>query len=172
MKKTSFRVAYLGILGALAVALSFLEGLLPPLPFLPPGAKAGFSNLITMYTASRMGLAPTLCLCLVKSLFVLLTRGITAFCMSIAGGLVSAFIMWLCFRFKNSLLVSGILGAIAHNAAQLLVAMAVTQTPALIYYAPLLLVFAIAAGSVTGLLLRAVYSPLCRVEKALSPKGE
>jgi heptaprenyl diphosphate synthase len=38
------RVALLGILGAQALAVSFLEGLLPALPGLPPGAKPGFST--------------------------------------------------------------------------------------------------------------------------------
>lgn len=32
MKQASSRVAFTGLLGALALALSFLEGLLPPLP--------------------------------------------------------------------------------------------------------------------------------------------
>ncbi len=161
--KPSYKVAFLGLLGASAIVLSFLEGLLPPLPFLPPGAKAGFSNIVTMFTASYLGLVPSLTLCLLKSLFVLSTRGITAFCMSLAGGLLSTLIMWLCFRLRQSLLITGILGAMTHNTAQLLVAMAITGTPHLFHYYPFLLVFAIFAGGVTGLLLHYLYPPLCRV---------
>ena len=35
------KTALLGILCAQAIALSFLENLIPSLPFLPPGAKPG-----------------------------------------------------------------------------------------------------------------------------------
>ncbi len=173
MKKT-VSIAFLGLLGATAITLSFLEGLLPPLPFLPPGAKAGFSNIVTMFTASYFGLVPTLCICLVKSLFVLITRGVSAFCMSFLGGIVSGFVMWLCFRFRASLLVTGIAGALAHNTAQLFTAMVLTQTPYLFTYYPFLLVFALVAGSITGLILQTVYRPLCRVGQSLrlSKKGE
>ncbi len=171
MNKT-FKIAYMGLLGATAIVLSFLEGLLPPLPFLPPGAKAGFSNIVTMFTASRLGLGSTLTLCIIKSLFVLITRGFTAFCMSLSGGILSALVMYLCFKKGHSLLLTGILGAITHNTAQLLVAMAITQTPYLFAYYPVLLLFAIVAGSITGILLRAIYTPLCKLERHLPLKGE
>lgn len=162
MKQTK-SVAFLGILSSVAIVLSFLEGLLPPLPFLPPGAKAGFSNIVTMFSASYLGLTPSLSICLVKSLFVLTTRGVTAFCMSFAGGLLSTLLMWLCFRIRLSLVITGIAGAIAHNTAQLLVAMVLTQTPHLFSYYPFLLLFAIIAGTITGLVLHFLYPSLCRV---------
>ena len=56
MKQKAGRVAFTGLLAALAIALSFLEGLLPPLPMMPPGAKLGLSNLATMYAAGSLGL--------------------------------------------------------------------------------------------------------------------
>ena len=52
------RAALLGLLSALALALSFLEGLLPPLPV--PGARLGLSNLVTMYALSALGLPSAL----------------------------------------------------------------------------------------------------------------
>ncbi len=173
MKKT-VTLAFLGLLGACAVTLSFLEGMLPPLPFLPPGAKAGFSNIVTMFTASYFGLIPTLGICLIKSLFVLVTRGVSAFCMSMLGGIVSGLVMWLCFRFGRSLLFTGIAGALAHNTAQLFTAMVLTGTPYLFTYYPFLLIFALIAGSITGVILRTVYRPLCHVGQSLrlSAKGE
>ena len=48
MKKKTERIALIGLLGALALVLGILENLLPPLPGMPPGAKAGLSNLVTM----------------------------------------------------------------------------------------------------------------------------
>ena len=43
------RFALMGLLFALAMALSFLESLLPALPMLPPGIRLGLSNIVTMY---------------------------------------------------------------------------------------------------------------------------
>ena len=53
MKKKAERIALIGLLGALALVLGILENLLPPLPGMPPGAKAGLSNLVTMFAAGR-----------------------------------------------------------------------------------------------------------------------
>ena len=60
MKQSSpaSKAALLGILCAVAVALSFLEGLLPALPI--PGAKLGLSNIVTMYALSALGLPAAL----------------------------------------------------------------------------------------------------------------
>lgn len=41
MKKKAEHIALIGLLGALALVLGILENLLPPLPGMPPGAKAG-----------------------------------------------------------------------------------------------------------------------------------
>ena len=118
-------LALTGLLGAVALALSFLEGLLPPLPLLPPGAKLGLSNLATMYAAGALGLPYALFLAVFKGCFALLTRGAVAGCMSLAGGLLSTLVMWLTFRkARASLAVVGVCGALSHNAAQLLVAYA------------------------------------------------
>lgn len=153
------RAALLGLLSGLAVALSALEGLIPPLPFMPPGAKAGLSNIATMFAACYIGLPGALSVAIIKSLFVLITRGGTSFFMSIAGGLVSTVFMWLFLRFgKFGLVGTGIAGAVAHNSAQLAVSILLTGTPALLYYYPALLVFAMAAGSITGIILKVVLS--------------
>ena len=56
MKKKAEHIALIGLLGALALVLGILENLLPPLPGMPPGAKAGLSNLVTMFAAGAIGL--------------------------------------------------------------------------------------------------------------------
>ena len=54
MKSKSGRVAFTALLAALALALSFLEGLLPPLPMMPPGAKLGLSNIATTVSYTHL----------------------------------------------------------------------------------------------------------------------
>ena len=112
---TARRAALLGLLAALAVALSFLEGLLPVIPI--PGAKLGLSNIVIMYALTSLNLPCALALAAVKAAFSLL-RGGTAFFMSLAGGLLSTLVMagaLRLFRNRVSFIGVGILGAVAHN---------------------------------------------------------
>lgn len=169
MKRVSATVALTGLLAALALALSFLEGLLPPLPFLPPGAKLGLSNIVTMYAAGTLGLPCAVFLALLKGGFALLTRGAAAGCMSLAGGLFSTVCMWLLLKKAGaSLSVVGVCGALAHNAAQLCAAYFLTSTSVL-FYVPFLLVFGVLTGLLTGLVLKLTLKPLERLQKYLGP---
>ena len=54
MKKIQY-ITTMGLFFALALVLSALEGLLPPMPFLPPGVKLGLSNIVTMYCLLYLG---------------------------------------------------------------------------------------------------------------------
>ena len=63
------RLALMGLLFALAMALSFLESLLPALPMLPPGIRLGLSNIITMYALFVLGPASGYTIAVLKSLF-------------------------------------------------------------------------------------------------------
>ncbi len=161
--KTGY-IALLGILSAQALVLSLLENFIPAIPGLPPGAKPGFSNIVTMFTASTMGLFPALGITLVKSVFAGITRGATAFFMSLCGGVLSTLVMVAVLKLpKNPFGIIGvsIASAAAHNAGQLLVACVISGTPALVWgYGPLLLLFAIITGAVTGTILRIVMPAL------------
>lgn len=152
MKKTK-RIALTGILTALAIALSALESLLTPL--LPAGAKPGLSNIVTMFTAKTLGAGYALSVAVVKSLFVLITRGTTAFAMSLAGGAASVGVMVLLIKFgktKIGCIGIGVAGALTHNLMQLIVSYLIMNVNVL-YYAPALIVFALVSGSITGILL-------------------
>lgn len=159
------RAALLGLLAALAAALSFLEGLLPVIPI--PGAKLGLSNIVIMYALTSLNLPCALALAVVKAAFALL-RGGSAFLMSLAGGLLSTLVMAGALRLLHgrvSFIGVGILGAVAHNGAQLAVAM-LLLSPALIGYGPWLLLLAVAAGTATGLTLNIVMPALQRLSRS------
>lgn len=167
MKSKSGRVAFTALLAALALALSFLEGLLPPLPMMPPGAKLGLSNIATMYAAGSLGLPSALFLAVFKGLFSLMTRGAVAGAMSLAGGVFSTFVMWLLLKKANaSLGVVGVCGALAHNAAQLCAAYFLTSTSVL-FYVPFLVLFGVLTGLLTGLVLKLTLKPLERLQNIL-----
>lgn len=156
------KLALTGLLGALAIALSAAESLFPPLPFLPPGAKPGLSNIAAMFAAGQVGLGPALCIALIKAGFAGVTRGVTALLMSLAGGVCSTLVMAALLRMRKrpwGLMGVGIAGALTHNLAQLAVA-ATLVSSAFLTYLPWLLVFAVITGSLTGILLRALWPAL------------
>lgn len=151
-------IAFNGLLAALALVLTAVESMMPPLPLMPPGAKLGLSNIVTMYAAGAAGLGPALCIAVVKGLFSGLTRGVTAMLMSLSGGILSTLVMWLLLRLKSrpfGLIGLGVSGALSHNAAQLLVA-ALLTTPAVVYYIPWLIIFGVLAGILTGMVLNVI----------------
>ena len=158
MKKKAGRVALGGMLAALALAFSFLEGLLPPLPGMPPGARLGLSNIVTMYALFVLGTRKGFAIAVLKSFFVLLTRAPMAAFMSLCGGLLSVLCMALCSRVKwlgKDYMLLSVIGALAHNLGQLLASVAYTST-VMFYYLPVLVVSGVIMGIVTGVMLRVV----------------
>lgn len=141
---------------AFAVVLSFVESLLPTAYFMPPGSKLGLSNIPVMFSASSLSIGETILIVTAKSVFVFITRGFTAFLMSLAGGLLSAMCMLFIFRKnKNFGFVGiGVLSALCHNTGQLAISFFLVQTTAIIGYAPVLLVASVFTGILTGTILR------------------
>lgn len=152
------RITFTAFMTAISVVLSFVEGLLPTAYFMPPGSRLGLSNIPIMFSASKLGVGETLLIVVAKSVFVFITRGFTAFCMSLAGGLLSAFCMIILLRKKTGFGYSGIgvLSAICHNIGQLSVSFFLVQSSAIIGYALVMLIASVVTGLLTGTLLRLV----------------
>ena len=91
----------MGLLFALSVVLSFLEGTLTPLLGLPPGVKLGLANVVVMYALFFLGRGSAFTLVLLKSFFVLLTRGAMAGALSLGGGLLSLGVMAVLCLFRS-----------------------------------------------------------------------
>lgn len=149
----SRNVALLGILSALALALSYAESFL--VPVLPMGVKPGLSNIAVMLASAALGLPAGLAIALVKAVFAGVTRGLMAMMLSGAGGLLSALLVGLLLKSRRvSETGAGILGGVTHNLAQLAIAAMLTRTPGILWAAPPLIVFGVAAGAVTGTLAK------------------
>ncbi len=149
------KTALFGLLCAQALALSFLEGLLPS--FLPvQGMKIGFSNIITMYCVYSLGVPYALFVTVFKAFFALITRGASAFLLSLSGGLLSLLGMIILLKFKRFKLGFsgvGIISALLHNAGQLFVcAFLVGKT--VFALSPLLIVLSVVTGVLTGTVLK------------------
>ncbi len=173
MKNNTYKIALFGVLSAVALTLSYLEGLIPTVAFMPPGAKMGFSNIATMFAASSMGLVSALAITFIKALFAGITRGVTAFFMSLCGGILSTVTMYLLFKLskKTGYMAIGIICALVHNFGQLIVAIITAGNLSVLGYAPVLLISGTVTGAVTGTVLRAVMPALKRVTETITRKG-
>lgn len=162
----TYAVARLGLLFALSIILSFLESLIP-LPSILVGVKLGLSNIVTMYCLFYLGRKYAFILAVLKGLFALLTRGVTAGIMSLSGGVVSILAMMLClilFRDKISLTMISVVGGILHNLTQLAVSCIMTGNLYSLYYFPVLLLSGTVAGILTGVLLKTLMPALKRIK--------
>ena len=158
-------VALSGLLFALAMALSFIEGSLV-IPGLLPGMKLGLANIVVMYALFFMGPRQALILDVLKALFVFLVSGATAGFLSLCGSLLSLLVMWLLYDHcpvRPTWFILSVCGALAHNIGQLLGASVILSTAISLYYAPVMLVLGLVMGMLTSVTLRALLPALGRL---------
>lgn len=161
-------VALGGLMLSLIITLSIIESFFPVFPFLPFGVKLGLSNVVIMYSIFFMQKKHTFFLACFKSLFVFLTRGLTASLLSFGGG-ISSILIILLFLFilkeKISYITLSILGAIFHNMGQITVLAAITGNFNIFLYSPVLIISGIFLGAVTGMLLKAILPAFKKIFK-------
>ena len=144
------RIAFLGLMVALAFVLSYVEMLLP-INIGIPGAKIGLANLVVMVALYKLGPRDAFTLSLVRVLLVGFTFGNMAMMLySLAGALLSFVAMSIGKRTNLfSAIGVSVLGGVFHNVGQIIVAMFVLETASLVYYLPFLVVI----GTVTGIII-------------------
>lgn len=164
-KYSARQVALMGLLFALAAVLSFLEGLLPVLPTLPPGVKLGLSNIVTMYTLFFLGAKSGFAIAFLKAFFVLLLRGPTAFCMSLSGGILSVLVMLVLLKLseKPHITLVSIFGAVFHNIGQILVSALFLRTALAFGYLPIMVLSGVLMGFFTSVLFKVLRPYLIRM---------
>ena len=156
------RIALSGLLFALAMALSFIEGTLT-IPGLLPGMKLGLANIVVMYALFFMGPRQALVLDVLKALFVFLVSGFTAGFLSLCGGLLSLLVMWVLYYLlpvRPTWFILSVCGALAHNIGQLLGAGVIISSSLSFYYAPVMLVLGLVMGALTSITLKALLPAL------------
>lgn len=158
------RLALCALLTAIALTIFVVEAQVP-LPVPVPGLKLGLSNIVTLFALAAFGWKETLAILLVR-IFLgnLITGQMMSLLYSLAGGMLSFVCMTLILRLlkENQLWVAGVIGGIAHNFGQMAVALAVTQTPALLAYFPVLVLCGILTGALTGLCAQLLHQKLRR----------
>ena len=147
------KIAYYGLLIAVAFVLSYLESLIPAFVAVP-GVKLGLTNLVVLIALEYFGYKEAFVINMIRILLVGLTFG-NGFSLlySFAGGILSFLVMVLLKKCKRfSLSGISVSGGVSHNIAQILVAAVILQSHALFYYLPVLLISGTVAGFAIGLI--------------------
>lgn len=146
------KVAQYGLITALALVLSYVESLLPPLGV--PGVKLGLPNLAVVFALYRLSWKDACVISLVRVVLVTLLFGNgAALAYSVAGAALSLAVMGLLWKTERFSSVGvSVAGGVAHNAGQILVAMALLETSRLAWYLPVLWVSGTVAGVLVGVI--------------------
>lgn len=153
MRKTK-KLVFMALLTAISLVIWVIEAQIPaPIPV--PGVKLGLASVVTLTAMLILGRREALAVLLVRVFLASVFAGsFSAILFSLAGGLLSWAVMALTLGIFSQKLVwvVSVFGAIAHNAGQLMAAVAVTKTASLFAYAPALLAAAIVTGAFTGVI--------------------
>jgi heptaprenyl diphosphate synthase len=145
------RLTTLALLTAGAMILSYVESMLPSLGI--PGVKMGLANIAVIFALYRLGWKEALGISLVRVFMVSMLFGsMGALLYSLAGAALSLGVMAL-LKHSDRFSETGVsvAGGVAHNAGQILVAIALLGNVRLVYYYPVLVLSGVAGGVLTGL---------------------
>ncbi len=146
-------LAMLAIFAALSMGIYALESMIPnPIPI--PGIKLGLANIITLIVLKKYGLRDAALVLLVRILLSSLLFGnLVGMLYSVCGGALCLCCEYVIDRLLagRALMITGIFGALSHNAGQLMTAMLLTAVPGVLVYVPYLVVSAVLTGLLTSL---------------------
>ena len=147
------KLTTLGLLCAIALTIFMVEAQIPPL--LPiPGVKLGLANIVTVFTVFAIGAKEGIAVLFVRIFLGAVFAGnFSTIFYSAAGGFCAIGMTILLKKVltKKQLWVAGVIGAIAHSLGQMAMAIAITATPGLAIYLPVMIAISIVTGAFTGL---------------------
>ncbi len=147
------KLTLIGLLAALAIVLSYVEMLLPPIYAAIPGIKLGLANVVSVIVLYTLTIKEAALVTLVRVLTVALIFGnLMTMAYSIAGAVLSITVMAL---LKKTNLFStvgvSIAGGVCHNLGQILMAILITSTAEIGYYMIFLCISGILSGALIGI---------------------
>lgn len=150
-KKTKI-LALLGVSTAIAMILSYIEFLLPPIFAAVPGIKMGLANVIIIFLLYRLDFKSALAVSFVRvCLSSLLFGTALTFFYSLCGAMLSISLMLVAKRIGwFSTVGVSIVGGVSHNLGQIAVAIILLRTYEIGYYMAVLAVTGTLAGILVG----------------------
>ena len=96
MRNLTKKIALLGVLTSVALVLSYLEAMLPPISTAAPGIKMGLPNIIVILLLYKFGLKEALMVSGIRVFIVALLFGnVMTLAYSVAGAVLSLALMTL-----------------------------------------------------------------------------
>lgn len=147
------KLTTLGLSVALALILSYVESLLPPLMAVP-GVKVGLPNIVILFLLYRYGWKEAASVSLLRLvLTAALFTGFAAFFYGLSGAVLSLLGSALLKKSgRFSPLGVSAAGGVLHNLGQIALAALVLDSGYIFAYLPVLLLSGTAAGALVGLL--------------------
>lgn len=147
------KLTVMALLTAIALTIFMVEAQIPALVPIP-GIKLGLSNIITVFAVFAMGPGEAAAILFVRIFLGAVFGGnFSTILYSGAGGACAILVTILLRRIltKRQLWVAGALGAIGHSVGQMAMAVALTATPGLFIYLPVMILCSVITGTFTGL---------------------
>lgn len=153
MRNKTKKVVFLGVLTSVALVLSYLEAILPPIMAAVPGIKMGLPNIVMIFLLYRFGVKESAMVSLVRLFIVALLFGnVMTLAYSFAGAALSLLLMAICKKTKIfSVVGTSVVGGVAHNLGQIVVAIVLLDTVQIGYYMAVLAITGTIAGVFVGL---------------------
>lgn len=149
------RLAINAMLMAMAIVLSIVESFIP---VFVPGVKLGLANVIILIMLYEFSIKEAFIVNVLRILLVGLLRGTflsPTFVMSLSGGMLSFLVMMLFSRIKVfSVIGVSALGSISHSLGQIIAAIFLLSTDAVIYYLPFIGILSLLTGVFSGVICR------------------
>lgn len=152
-KNNTKKIAFAGLLTALALIFSYIEALIPLAPAIP-GIKLGIANIVVITALYSLGARYAFSVNVVRVIIAgLLFNGFFGAMYSLAGALLSFFTMLL-LKKTGIFSVTGvsIAGGVAHNLGQILVAAAIVSNLQIFIYFPVLTISGVISGAIIGII--------------------
>lgn len=152
MRKTK-RLTTFALVASLAMILSFIESQIPAFVAIP-GIKIGLANIAVIFALYRLGFSGAVTISAVRIIAVSLLFGTpVSMIYSFGGAILSLSLMILLKKMTPATEVGvSVIGGVAHNIGQMIVACILLETNVIIYYLPFLLLSGTIAGAVIGII--------------------
>lgn len=147
------KLTTMALLLGIALILFVVEAQIPALVPIP-GVKLGLSNIITVYAVYALGSRDGALILLGRVFLGAIFSGQFSTIFYSAAGGAAAILVTILLKtvlHHNQLWVAGCLGAIAHSIGQMAMAIALTGTPSLLIYLPIMIACSVVTGLFTGL---------------------
>ncbi len=152
-QNNTYKIALRGMLIATSFILSWIESRLPVFVAIP-GIKLGLTNITVLVALYKLGNKDAFAINIVRILLVGFTFGNTfSLLYSMAGGVLSCLAMITLKKTERFGITNvSMAGGLCHNIGQILMAMLILNSSAILYYLPVLWFSGILSGIIIGVL--------------------